>query len=441
MADERSGLSRRQYLALSAVAGVAGAAGCPALGGTDDGDANTDGEPNDGGASADGASSGPAPTPTATPTASATPTPTPTPTATPVARGDVVQSAFYDAGNTGSSAEATGVGGDPATGWQTEFGGGSYQPTVADGRVFFALHAWSLDEPNAFALDLSTGEKQWAYDLGGATAGPPAVVDGRAYFLAGHGEIHVLEAATGNVAWTGSIDTDGEYAPLVHDGILVAPGDSRTVALDATTGEELWSFRAGRGAAAAPAAAGDTVHVVTYPGDSVPRYVTALALETGDVRWQVESPYAYLTAPVVDGDRVYVANKNEGVAALDPATGEQLWTTAARPTEDGMAPAVADGTLFVADGWTLSAIGPDGTERWEQEFDQSVTTAPTVVDGTVYVGRHEYVTALDAADGTERWSRSLGDGVTEPPTVAGARVVAATGDHTGGNPETVYTLR
>jgi len=432
MADERGSLSRRRYLALSATAGATAAAGCPAIGGTDDGDANTDGASGE---------TAPTPAPTPTPTASATPTPTPTPTATPVAKGDVVTAAYYDAGNTGASADATGVGDDPATGWKTEFEGASHQPTVADGRAFVGLRAWSLDEPNAFALDLSTGEREWAYELESYAAGPPAVVDGRAYYLDGDGTVHAIEAATGEAAWTASIGTDGEYPPLVHDGVFLAPGDSRIAALDIASGEELWSFRAGRGPATAPAAAGDTAYVVTYPGDSAPRYVTALALDTGEVRWQVDSAYAQLTPPVVDGDRVYVASDNEGVAALDPATGEQLWTTTTEPDESEMAPAVADGTLFVATGWTLTTVGPGGTERWTHEFDQSVTTAPTVVDGVVYVGRHEKVTALDAGDGTERWSQSLGGGVTEPLTVAGGRLVAATGDHTGGNPEAVFTLQ
>jgi outer membrane protein assembly factor BamB len=266
------------------------------------------------------------------------------------------------------------------------------------------------------------------------------VQDGRAYVLTGDGRLHVLEAATGEVVSAAAVGSDRSFAPLVHDGVLVVAGDPRTVAVDADTGEELWSFQTGRGAAAPAAAAGDTVYVVTYPGDDVPRYVTALALETGEVRWQVASEYARLTAPVVDGDRVYVPSSDEGVAALDPVTGEQLWTTSVRPHDDELPPAVADGTLFVPGGWTMTAIDADGSERWQREFDQATTTAPTVVDGVVYVARHEHVTALDTGDGTVRWDRTLDAGAAEPLTVAGGRVVVATGDRTGGNPEMMYTL-
>ncbi|MEE6210684.1 PQQ-binding-like beta-propeller repeat protein [Salarchaeum sp. III] len=125
--------------------------------------------------------------------------------------------------------------------------------------------------------------------------------------------------------------------------------------------------------------------------------------------------------------------------------------------EIGLEPAIADGTLYIGrrDGH-LAALDPTtGTEKWTTTagigfagFDDA---SPTTADGLVYVvpgatqgvaGRGFEVVALDVATGDERWSHSVDE--TSFLSLLGVhdgRVLAATSDDVVGNmDETLVAL-
>jgi outer membrane protein assembly factor BamB len=60
-----------------------------------------------------------------------------------------------------------------------------------------------------------------------------------------------------------------------------------------------------------------------------------------------------------------------------------------------------------------------GSEEWAFETGDRVTFSPTVVDGTVYVGRRDRsLYAVDAASGTEEWAFETRGADVSSPTVA-----------------------
>jgi outer membrane protein assembly factor BamB len=93
--------------------------------------------------------------------------------------------------------------------------------------------------------------------------------------------------------------------------------------------------------------------------------------------------------------------------AVAPRTGvSERWTT--QIGWQARRPVVADDRVFVASAEGLAAYDlASGDELWSfAPSDRPAITAPTVVDGTVYVGfsADESLRALDAETGEEQWS-------------------------------------
>jgi outer membrane protein assembly factor BamB len=164
----------------------------------------------------------------------------------PITRGTALSgdTAFVAAGGTLSSVSTL----DGSVLWQTRVTHPEVEigtPTVADGLVLTAVGIEG-DDPAAravVALDASTGVVRWRY------ASPkqerefsPAVVDGRAYAVGKDGLVVALDALTGQVLWTE--DSGGEMSALpavVGDQVVVATDAGRVQSLATADGSERWS--------------------------------------------------------------------------------------------------------------------------------------------------------------------------------------------------------
>lgn len=115
-------------------------------------------------------------------------------------------------------------------------------------------------------------------------------------------------------------------APVVSDGrVYVVDGAGVVFAIDTRTHETVWRFstRGGRGNCnnvAAPAVAGDYVHVGTMAG-----FYYVLDAETGALVKEIDCGEPVFASPVVGEDRVYFATLGARVYAIAPA-GAVRWT-------------------------------------------------------------------------------------------------------------------
>lgn len=97
------------------------------------------------------------------------------------------------------------------------------------------------------------------------------------------------------------------------------------------------------------------------------------------------------------------------------------------------APTVVDGTVYVGDGGgTVSAIGAQsGDEQWETEVTGGLVGGPAVADDVVYLGTGAGILyALDADDGAEQWSVNVDGSIWSSPTLAGEMVYFGTDEGT-----------
>ncbi len=148
-----------------------------------------------------------------------------------------------------------------------------------------------------------------------------------------------------------------EVTPLVADGIMYATGPQRAYALDAQTGQEIWSYSRPRTAGMVGDAALGTNRGMAILGDKVFRvtdnaHLIALNRTTGKLVWEVVMPdepmhYGSTVAPLVVKDMV-IAGVSGGdwgmrgfLAAYKASNGERVWRH-----------------------WTIPAKGEPGAESW-----------------------------------------------------------------------------
>lgn len=143
--------------------------------------------------------------------------------------------------------------------------------------------------------------------------------------------------------WTATGLGRGLSTVSVTGGRVFTMGDRRNgqyvIALDDSTGRELWSTRVGGrhddeygGPRSTPTVDGDLLYVVDTDGDLV-----CLETATGRERWRKDMPdqfggrmmssWRFAESPLVDGDRVVVTpgGRNAGMVALDKTTGREIW--------------------------------------------------------------------------------------------------------------------
>ncbi|MEF8914808.1 outer membrane protein assembly factor BamB family protein [Natronomonas sp.] len=234
-------------------------------------------------------------------------------------------------------------------------------PVAADG-IMYAPTASVTETTDAteglLAIDAASGTIQWRYDVPDTPAFgwtfSAALADGLLYVSMLDEGVVALNPETGGVEWRTELPVEGP--PTVAAGRLFVPGEvtgenggTFIVALDATTGEEVWgrtdeSEWLGREIATA----GGRLYCRERLDTLVSRDVA-----TGEERWRfTDADAVSLGRPVVTKDALYVGiahrDGQAGVVALDPETGSHLgFTGLGRNAGQRARLAASDDRLFV----------------------------------------------------------------------------------------------
>jgi outer membrane protein assembly factor BamB/predicted MPP superfamily phosphohydrolase len=208
---------------------------------------------------------------------------------------------------------------------------------VGDGIVVGTFNRWS---GGVIAWDRATGKRVWQHqtdDTVGINSSP--VIGGDQIFVATAADKVLALDLDGKLRWTVALDPAGFDwgnatigTPAYAHGTVVVPTLYRDlVALDATTGAELWRH----------AGMPSPLHETHYRGTS---------------------QGGYAASPVITGDVVWAADTSGDLAAIDLRTGQTLWHTALGvPVLAGLA---VSGDVLVAASYdgTVRALVP-GTPR------------------------------------------------------------------------------
>lgn len=324
-------------------------------------------------------------------------------------------------------------------------------PVVADGRIF------TLDAEATVAATATSGAALWKRDLTPArdgsteaTGGGIAHAGGVIYVSSGFGLLTALDAATGQIIWQQKLEATGSGAPTVANGLVyVLAGDDTGWAVDTGTGRVRWQLSgtpdvANILGAPAPALAGDLAIFAYGDGEvqgafargGLPRWSTQLA---GQRRFDAGSKVSDITGdPVVAGGQLYVGSAQGRLVAMNPASGERIWTA----TEGTTGPVwpVAGAVFAVSDrGELLRLAAADGTivwraplpgfttERPRRQVERFANHGPIMAGGRIIVASSDgQLRLFDPASGALAGQVAIPGGATTAPVVAGGTLYVVT---------------
>jgi outer membrane protein assembly factor BamB len=269
-------------------------------------------------------------------------------------------------------------------------------PTVSGGVVFAGGQDGQLH-----AVDARTGQKRWSFRAGGALRTRPTVVGGALVFQADDGFLYKLDAATGKEAWRVRLvakpverlpfddpksryDRFGSDVTAAGGRLYVGTHDGRVLAIDPAKGERLWEFATGDSVLAAPAVDAGRVYAGSYD-----KSVYALDAATGTLLWKTATEGAVVSTPAVAGDLVVVGNRAYDLVGIEAATGAVAWKRYVWFSWIESSATVKDGVAYVgsSDAALVSAVdAKTGRPRWQADVRGWAWGQPAVTDGRVYVG-------------------------------------------------------
>ncbi len=202
------------------------------------------------------------------------------------------------------------------------------------------------------------GRKGWKVKIpGGRALATPAVVGGMVFVGGGFGsnEFYAFDAETGRPRWAIRVSDDGPTAAVVAEGRVVFNTESCTLfVVDASTGKPVWSRWLGDPLMSQPAVHGGVVYMA-YPGPDGQHRLIALRLADGKEVFQQRIAGDIISAPVVEGDSVYLTTTDGTVYRHALADGRLLFKKEMHATS---APFIAGGEINVAQGEPAAASTP-----------------------------------------------------------------------------------
>ncbi|WP_408956766.1 PQQ-binding-like beta-propeller repeat protein [Natrinema sp. 74] len=309
---------------------------------------------------------------------------------------------------------------EPTERWSTTLSGAiGDQVAVVDGTVYAAT-----DDGTVHALDAASGDEQWTESLEGGRAQCPCFVDGQIVVGTDTGELVALNATDGKLEWTAEL-AGPVSGPTAADGtVYVGTSEEPTAyAIDAATGDELWSTPLAVDADDYPAVDGTGVYVGAQNGWDGRVY--ALEAIDGSDRWEyggtrMQPPTAAESGVLAPFSTIEVLPRDDGSRRQIGITGEVLASPAATP----------DLIVYGTDLGFVGAVGHDrdGNDTgWGRSLGQYAISAPAVTDAAVYVTMiGPELFALNVETGTDLWSRSLEGTTGTAPTVADGAVFVGT---------------
>jgi len=301
-------------------------------------------------------------------------------------------------------------------------GSGVSSPIIWGDQVFLtASDGLNKDQLHIICLSRVTGAKLWQRRLWGTAptryhankssmASPTPITDGRHVFaFFGTGDVFCLDV-DGGLVWHRSLATEyGKYenrfsatsSPILYRNLLLIQCD--------------------------------------HYGDS---YVLAVNAETGADSWKLDRPETWLSwsspqlvrAGDASGHELILCS-SEKVDALDPLTGNKLWTVRGMQRECVPTPVIGHGLIYVVSGpnGSTMAIRPGGRGDvleshvvWEHQRGAPYVPSAIVVGDYYYlINDAGILTCLEAKTGARVWRKRLPGQYTASPIASDEHVYFA----------------
>lgn len=335
--------------------------------------------------------------------------------------------------------------------WKVEIPGDGYaSPVIWEDKIFL-LAAVPVADGDDTPFDPGVAEQRGRRQRGRRQAAPPPSMD----FT-----VMALNRADGSVLWSRvarhetphqgkQVNNSWASSSAITDGehVFAFFGSRGLYAYD-MSGNPVWDvdfgemqIRNGFGEGASPVVHGDTLVLVwDHQGDS---FIVALDKSTGAELWRRarDEPDTWATPLVVeDGGRAQVITAGERhTYGYDLQNGELIWEGPGLTVNPIPSPVYADGIVYLTSGYRGAALRAvrlgdargdiEGTAAilWEHNRDTPYVSSPLLYAGTLYFlkSNSPILTAFDVASGRPHYGPQRLEGLREiyaSPVGAAGRV-------------------
>lgn len=334
--------------------------------------------------------------------------------------------------------------------WSTSIGTGSHDngpllaaPVIDGGRIYTVDSSGTVS-----AYSTQNGDRQWsksvpeqAPDEGAIFGAGLAITDGKLVVSTSYGFVVALDASSGKQLWSRNILVPIRSGPVVHDGkVYVITMTNTLQELSLADGSLGWNHSGitetasllgmasptfTEGLVIAPYSSGEVFGLRALNGRMVWEENLGGSKRTGTLPAMADIQ----AQPVLDEGRVYITSHAGRFVALDARTGRRVWEADAGSTST---PWVAGNTIYVVTTENqLVALARDtGRVRWVKELLRYVDpedksrqvrwVGPVLAGGQLWLANSQGdVKTHNPQNGSEKSSFSVGSPVFIPPVVAG----------------------
>jgi outer membrane protein assembly factor BamB len=288
-------------------------------------------------------------------------------------------------------------------------------PLIAQGLVFVTTRTTN-DVKTFMALDAHTGTTVWSANVNGAYGFANAAYDSGKVFVSNYdGLMKAFDAATGTLLWSVNLPNENAFTspPTAANGIVFTGGAGTggvVYAVNETNGAVLWTDVVQNGDHSSPAVIQGKVFV-SY----ICPQAYAFNATNGHQLWNYSGGCegGGGKTPVVHAGQVYVRdsfNTQTNGVVLDAATG----TVIGGFNSDRPPAFFGNLALFLQSGTLHGVDLTTGHVLWNFSGDGGLTSAPVVVNQTIYIGSSSGMLFGLNASGQLRWSTQVGAAIPAP---------------------------
>ncbi len=219
---------------------------------------------------------------------------------------------------------------------------------------------WQYQQQSS-AIDTLLANQAYVYIMGSPTLPNGQITS----------SITALNQATGSVAWTNTYGMV-QGMPILANGVIYLSSDAGNTqtAINATTGQSIWTFHITAATRMATALADGHYYVAgatDYSNVFSSQFqVMAFDAGTGTALWahQINIPYTQDQLILAGENKVFVENSNGNIDAMNAADGTLLWSVPSGSANTH--PFLLAGNVLITSGDELTAFGvSNGQKIWQ----------------------------------------------------------------------------
>ncbi|MEK6235664.1 MAG: PQQ-binding-like beta-propeller repeat protein [Planctomycetales bacterium] len=288
-----------------------------------------------------------------------------------------------------------------------------------------------------YAVDLKNGKIKWEYQVESGFQCSPAVRDQVVYIGDSDGLIPAVVAKSGQKKWTFETGAEIISSPNFHkDSVLVGSYDQNLYCLNVKNGETRWKFEtdgpvhSSISVASMKTAAGVQDRAFVAGCDQILHIVD---LADGNEVGQLEIQSQAAATPAVSGSLLYVGNLADTFFCINWQKPEVVWSYQhpVRQFAYHSSAAVTAKAVFVGGrDRLLKALNPKtGELLWSFPTKRKIDSSPVVAGKRVFFGTDGGILyGLNAQSGEKEWEYEAGGNFASSPAIAGGRLVIGNGD-------------